>query len=62
MNYRFSFMKPLGEAVGTNCHLGCEQRYQASRHQYFSIFECQSAIEYPESGRARGKIVISVID
>ena len=28
----------------------------------FPISECQSAVEYSASGRARGKIVISVID
>ena len=62
VNYRFIFMKPLGEQLAQIAALISEGVIKPVVDRIFPISECQSAIEYSASGRARGKIVISLID
>jgi alcohol dehydrogenase len=62
VNYRFIFMKPLGEELAQIAALISEGVIKPVVDRMFPISECQSAIEYSASGRARGKIVISLID
>jgi alcohol dehydrogenase len=62
VNYRFIFMKPLGEELAQIAVLVAKGVIRPVVDRIVPISECQSAIEYSASGRARGKIVISVID
>jgi alcohol dehydrogenase len=62
VNYRFIFMKPLGEQLAQIGVLVAKGVIKPIVDRVVPISECQSAIEYSASGRARGKIVISVID
>jgi len=62
VNYRFIFVKPLGEELAKIAALISEGVIKPVVDRIFPISECQSAIEYSASGRARGKIVISLID
>jgi len=62
VNYRFIFMKPLGEELAQIAALISEGVIKPVVDRIFPVSECQSAIEYSASGRARGKIVISLID
>ena len=62
VNYRFIFMKPLGEELAQIAILVAKGVIKPVVDRIFPISECQSAIEYSASGRARGKIIISVID
>ena len=62
VNYRFIFMKPLGEELAQIAALISEGVIKPVVDRIFPISECQSAIDYSASGRARGKIVISLID
>jgi alcohol dehydrogenase len=62
VNYRFIFMKPLGEQLAQIAALVATGAIKPVVDRIFSLSECQSAIEYSASARARGKIVISVID
>jgi alcohol dehydrogenase len=62
VNYRFMFMKPLGEQLAQIAILVAKGVIKPVVDRIFPISECQSAIEYCASGRARGKIIISVID
>jgi alcohol dehydrogenase len=55
-------MKPLGEELAQIAALISEGVIKPVVDRIFSISECQAAIEYSASGRARGKIVISLID
>lgn len=62
VKYRFIFMKPLGEELAQIAALVAKGVIKPVVDRIVPISECQSAIEYSASGRARGKIVISVID
>ena len=62
VNYRFIFMKPLGEELAQIATLVATGVIRPVVDRIVPLAECQSAIEYSASGRARGKIVISVID
>jgi alcohol dehydrogenase len=62
VNYRFIFMKPLGEELAQIATLVAKGVIKPVVDRIFPISECQSAIEYSASGRARGKIIIRVID
>ena len=62
VNYRFIFMQPSGEQLAQIADLVTRGIIKAVVDRVFPISECQSAIEYSASGRARGKLVISVID
>ena len=62
VNYRFIFMKPLGDELAQIAVLVGKGVIKPVVDRIFPISECQSAIKYSESGRARGKIVISLID
>ena len=62
VNYHFIFMKPLGEELAQIAILVAKGVIKPVVDRIFPISECQSAIEYSASGRARGKIIISVID
>jgi len=62
VNYRFIFMKPLGEELARIAILVAKGVIKPVVDRIFPISECQSAIEYSASGRAQGKIIISVID
>ena len=62
VNYRFIFMKPSGnelEQIGDLLTMGV---IKPVVDRVFPISECQSALEYSESGGARGKIIICVAD
>jgi len=62
VNYRFIFMKPSGnelEQIGNLLTMGV---IRPVVDRVFPISECQSAMDYSESGRARGKIIIGVAD
>jgi alcohol dehydrogenase len=62
VNYRFIFMKPLGEELAQIAALVATGVIRPVVDRIVPLAECQFAIEYSASGRARGKIVISVID
>lgn len=62
VNYRFIFMKPLGEELAQVAVLVTKGVIKPVVDRIFPISECQSAIEYSASGRARGKIVLSLVD
>lgn len=62
VNYRFIFMKPLGGELSQIAILVANGVIKPVVDRIFPISQCQSAIEYSASGRARGKIVISVIN
>ena len=62
VNYRFIFMKPLGEQLVQIADLVAKGVIKPVVDRIFPISACQSAVEYSASGRARGKIIISVID
>jgi alcohol dehydrogenase len=62
VNYRFIFMKPQGEELAQIAILVAKGVIKPVVDRIFPISECQSAIEYCASGRARGKIILSVID
>jgi len=62
VNYRFIFMKPLGEELAQIAVLATRGVIRPIVDRIVPISESQSALEYSASGRARGKIVISVID
>lgn len=62
VNYRFIFMKPLGDELAQIAILVAKGVIKPVVDRIFPISECQSAIEYSASGRARGKIIINVID
>jgi len=62
VNYRFIFMKPLGEELAQVGILVAKGMIKPVVDRIFPISECQSAIEYSVTGRARGKIVISLAD
>lgn len=57
-HYRFIFMKPLGDQLAQISELVERGAIKPVVDQVFSLSECQSALDYSESGRARGKIVI----
>ena len=62
VNYRFIFMKSLSEELAQIATLVAKGVIKPVVDRIFPISECQSAIEYSASGRARGKIIIRVID
>lgn len=62
VNYRFIFMQPSAGQLEQIAVLVTKGMIKPVVDRIFPISECQSAIEYSASGRARGKIVVSVID
>jgi alcohol dehydrogenase len=62
VNYRFLFMKPLGEELTQIASLVAKGAIKPVVDRIFPLSECQSAIEHCASGRTRGKIILSVID
>ena len=62
VNYRFIFMKPSGEELEQIGNLLTMGVIKPVVDRVFPISECQSAMDYSESGRARGKIILSVAD
>lgn len=62
VNYRFIFMKPLSEELAQIATLVANGVIKPVVDRIVPISECQSAIEYSASGRARGKIIIRVTD
>jgi NADPH:quinone reductase-like Zn-dependent oxidoreductase len=55
-------MKSLSEELAQIATLVAEGVIKPVVDRIVPISECQSAIEYSASGRARGKIIIRVID
>ncbi len=62
VNYRFIFMKPVSEELAQIATLVAKGVIKPVVDRIVPISECQSAIEYCASGRARGKIIIRMID
>jgi NADPH:quinone reductase-like Zn-dependent oxidoreductase len=62
VNYRFMFMKPLGDELAQIAALVTKGAIKPVVDRIFPIAQPHSAIEYSESGRARGKIVLSLVD
>lgn len=62
VNYRFIFMKSSGKELGEIATLVEKGQIRPVIDKSFSLAECQSAIEYSASGRARGKIVIHIVE
>lgn len=62
VHYRFLFMKPLGDELAKIADLVTKGAVKPVVDRIFPLAECQSAIEYSASGRARGKIVIRLTD
>lgn len=60
VNYRFIFMKPQGDELAQIATLVTKGVIKPVVDRVFPISECQLAVEYSASGRARGKIVISL--
>lgn len=61
VNYRFIFMKANGEELQQIAGLVEKGIIKPIVDKTFPLSECQSAIEYSASGRARGKIIVDVI-
>ncbi len=59
-NYRFIFMKSLGYELAQISDLVAKGVIKSVVDKVFPFSDSQSAIEYSESGKARGKIVISL--
>lgn len=59
-NYRFIFMKSLGHELAHIGDLVARGVIKPVVDKVFPFADCQSALEYSESGNARGKIVISL--
>jgi alcohol dehydrogenase len=59
-HYRFLFMKPNGEQLSQIAKLVEAQVVKPVIDKVFSFQDCQSAIEYLETGRARGKVVVKI--
>ena len=62
VNYRFIFMKSLSEELAQIATLVAKGVIKPVVDRIVPISDCQSAIEYSASGRARGKVIIAVID
>lgn len=59
VHYRFVFMKPSGPQLEQIARLVSEGQIKPVTDRVFPLSEVQSAITYSESGKARGKIIIS---
>lgn len=59
-HYRFIFMKSDGAQLSQISELVAQGAIKPVVDRVFSLKDCQSAIDYSESGRARGKIVVQV--
>lgn len=60
VNYNFVFMKPSGEELKQIAELMTKGVIKPVVDKVFPLVESQAALDYSESGRARGKIVIKV--
>lgn len=60
INYRFLFMKPSGEELEEIGKLLSAGTIKANVGRVYDFKDVQEAIEYSESGRAKGKIVIRI--
>ena len=58
VNYNFVFMKPSGEELKQIAELMTKGVVKPVVDKVFPLVESQAALDYSESGRARGKIVI----
>ena len=61
VNYSFHFMEPNGEQLEELSQLVTSYKVKPCVGKVFSLDQAQDAIEFSESGRARGKIVIEVV-
>lgn len=60
-NYRFIFMKPNGDQLAQIGDLVAKGTIKPIVDKVFPLKDAQAAIEYSESGRARGKIIVQVL-
>lgn len=60
VNYRFLFMQSSGDELAQIAKLTNEGIIKPVVDKIFPFAECQAAIEYSSSGKARGKIVVSI--
>lgn len=58
--YRFIFMQSRGDQLAWITQLIEEQKIKPVIDREFSFNEAQSALDYLESGRARGKVVVKI--
>lgn len=58
VNYRFIFMKPLGEQLAQIAILGAKGVIKPVVDRIFPISQCQSAIEYSASGEPEGRSLL----
>jgi alcohol dehydrogenase len=59
VQYRFIFMKANGHQLAQIAKLMESRKIQPMVDKVFPLSECQAALEYSESGRARGKIIVT---
>ncbi|MGM0866815.1 MAG: NADP-dependent oxidoreductase [Bacillota bacterium] len=60
VDYHFLFMKPSGEQLAKIKHLVEKGSIRPVIDRVYSIEEAQEAVQYVETGRAKGKVVIQV--
>ncbi|MGD6963470.1 NADP-dependent oxidoreductase [Fictibacillus phosphorivorans] len=60
VRYHFLFMKPSGEQLRRIAHLVEKEDIVPVIDKVFSFDDAQKAIEYVETGRAKGKVIIKV--
>lgn len=60
INYRFIFMKSRGDQLAQISELVAQGAIRPIVDRVYPFTECQSALEYSETGRARGKVVIRI--
>lgn len=60
VDYHFLFMKPSGEQLTKIKHLVEKGSIRPVIDRVYSIEEAQEAVQYVETGRAKGKVVIQV--
>lgn len=60
VNYRFIFMESSGDQLAQISKLLASGVVKPVVDKVFPFSDCQAAIEYSESGRARGKIIIAL--
>ncbi|UYL08508.1 NADP-dependent oxidoreductase [Bdellovibrio sp. SKB1291214] len=60
VQYRFIFMKANGHQLSYIASLIEKGKIEPIIDKVFPLAECQAALDYSETGRARGKIIVSI--
>lgn len=60
VEYRYSFMRPDGKQLGTIAQLMEQGKIKPVVDRVYPFGETQSAVDYLETGRAKGKVIITI--